>query len=320
MLFLATLGFIVYGESMVEKTISCPTCDHQFSVEGKTGEEVYVTCPNCKTYGKFVFPKTVTKTEKPSCFDPVGESCFKRLRLFNGVMGFFHLFQAFIMILLSNDYSLPITYSFPEFNSATQSIAPVSETIVEVPIGPLVALFLLMSASAHFLLSSVLYDWYVNNLKKKMNPGRWIEYSFSASLMIVIIAMLVTIYDVGTLIALFTLTAVMNLLGLVMELHNQTTKKTNWTSYIIGCIAGFVPWVVIFIPLIAAESVPDFVVGIFISIAVFFNLFAINMVLQYKKVGKWKDYLYGEKMYIVLSLVAKSALAWQVFAGTLAPV
>lgn len=305
---------------MVEKTISCPTCDHQFSVEGKTGEEVYVTCPNCKTYGKFVFPKTVTKTEKPSCFDPVGESCFKRLRLFNGVMGFFHLFQAFIMILLSNDYSLPITYSFPEFNSATQSIAPVSETIVEVPIGPLVALFLLMSASAHFLLSSVLYDWYVNNLKKKMNPGRWIEYSFSASLMIVIIAMLVTIYDVGTLMALFTLTAVMNLLGLVMELHNQTTKKTNWTSYIIGCIAGFVPWVVIFIPLISAESVPDFVVGIFISIAVFFNLFAINMILQYKKVGKWKDYLYGEKMYIVLSLVAKSALAWQVFAGTLAPV
>jgi len=305
---------------MVEKTISCPTCDHRFSVEGKPGDEVFVTCPNCKTYGKFMFPKTEVKTEKPSCFDPVGEHCFKRLRLFNGVMGFFHLFQAFLMIILSNDYSLPITYSYPEFNQVTQSIAPVSETIVEVPIGPLVALFLLLSASAHFLLSSVLYDWYVNNLKKKMNPGRWIEYSFSASLMIVIIAMLVTIYDVGTLMALFTLTAVMNLLGLVMELHNQTTKKTDWTSYIIGCISGFVPWVVIFIPLIAAESVPDFVVGIFISIAVFFNLFAINMVLQYKKVGKWKDYLYGEKMYIVLSLVAKSALAWQVFAGTLAPV
>ncbi|HMA83780.1 MAG TPA: heliorhodopsin HeR [Candidatus Thermoplasmatota archaeon] len=305
---------------MVEKTISCPTCDHRFSVEGKPNEEVYVTCPNCKTYGKFVFPTKTVKTEKPSCFDPVGERCFKRLRLFNGIMGFFHLFQAFLMILLSNDSSLPITYSFPEFNTVTQSIAPVSETIIEVPIGPLVALFLLMSASAHFLLSSVLYDWYVNNLKKKMNPGRWIEYSFSASLMIVIIAMLVTVYDIGTLMALFTLTAVMNLLGLVMELHNQTTKKTDWTSYIIGCIAGFVPWVVIFIPLIAAESVPDFVVAIFISIAVFFNLFAINMILQYKKVGKWKDYLYGEKMYIVLSLVAKSALAWQVFAGTLAPV
>ena len=305
---------------MVDKKIVCPSCDHHFDVSGKPGEEIYLSCPNCNTYGKFTLPQQEEITEKPCCFDAVEPKYFKKLRLFNGVMGFFHLFQALIMLVISNDYSIPITYSYPEFNQATQSIAPVSETLVEVPIGPLVALFLLMSASAHFLLSSVFYDWYVNKLKKKMNPGRWIEYSFSASLMIVLIALLVTIYDVGTLLALFTLTAVMNLLGLIMELHNQTTDKTDWTSYIIGCIAGFVPWVVIFIPLISAESVPDFVIGIFISIAVFFNLFAINMVLQYKKIGKWKDYLYGEKMYIVLSLIAKSALAWQVFAGTLAPV
>ena len=165
----------------------------------------------------------------------------------------------------------------------------------------------------------MLYKWYVEKLKNHINPARWYEYSFSASLMIVIIAMLTTIYDFGTLLALFTLTAVMNLMGLMMEIHNQTTKKTNWTSYTIGCIAGFVPWVVIFVPLVTAESVPDFVIGIFVSIAIFFNLFAINMVLQYKKKGKWKDYLYGERMYIVLSLVAKSALAWQVFAGTLRP-
>ena len=37
------------------------------------------------------------------------------------------------------------------------------------------------------------------------------------------------------------------------------------------------------------------------------------MVLQYKGVGKWKDYLYGERAYIWLSLLAKTALAWQVF-------
>lgn len=49
------------------------------------------------------------------------------------------------------------------------------------------------------------------------------------------------------------------------------------------------------------------------------NLFPVNMVLQYKKVGRWKDYLYGERGYIMLSLVAKSLLAWLVFAGTLQP-
>jgi len=249
----------------------------------------------------------------------MSEEVFKRLKRFNFIMGFFHLIQGILMLILSNDFNLPVTITRPEFNPITETISPVSETWFNIQIGPLVALFLFISATAHFLLSTVLYDWYKEKLKKHINPARWYEYSFSASLMIVIIAMLTTIYDFGTLLALFTLTAVMNLMGLMMELHNQKTDKTNWTSYNIGCIAGFVPWVVIFIPLISAESVPDFVVGIFISIAVFFNLFAINMVLQYKKVGKWKDYLYGERMYIVLSLVAKSALAWQVFAGTLRP-
>ena len=61
-------------------------------------------------------------------------------------------------------------------------------------------------------------------------------------------------------------------------------------------------------------------VRIFASIFVFFNVFAVNMLLQYRKVGRWRDYLYGERVYMLLSLFANSALAWQVFAGTLRPV
>lgn len=247
------------------------------------------------------------------------EKVFRNLKRFNMVMFAVHISQVFLMIFLSNNFTLPITYSHPVYDPNTMTIAPVSETIMDVRVAPLVALFMLISATAHILISTVLYEKYVKHLKNGMNPYRWYEYSVSASLMIVIIAMLVTIYDIGTLIALFTLTMVMNLMGLMMELHNQTTNTTNWTSYIIGCIAGFVPWLVIFIPLVTAASVPDFVIAIFITIAIFFNCFAINMVLQYKKIGKWRDYLYGEKIYILLSLVAKSALAWQVFAGTLRP-
>ena len=108
-----------------------------------------------------------------------------------------------------------------------------------------------------------------------------------------------------------------------MEVHNQTTKKTNWLSYWVGCIAGIIPWIVIaFYMWLGADNgskVPTFVYWIFVSIFIFFNCFAVNMVLQYKKIGPWKDYIYGERVYIILSLVAKSLLAWQVFAGTLRP-
>lgn len=247
------------------------------------------------------------------------ETKYVFLRKFNLIMFFVHISQVFLMLYLSNNFKLPLTSTTPVYNALTDTISPTSETLLYIRIGPLVALFLFISAIAHLLISTILYKRYVNHLENHMNPYRWYEYSVSASIMIVIIAMLTTIYDIGILIALFTLTAVMNLMGLMMELHNQTTEKTNWTSYIIGCIAGIVPWIAIFIPLISAESVPDFVIAIFITIAIFFNLFAINMVLQYKKIGRWSNYLYGEKIYIVLSLVAKSALAWQVFAGTLRP-
>jgi hypothetical protein len=304
---------------MSEMKIMCPKCRHQFTTKGESNEKIYVTCPSCKTSGTFTVPGGTCDPNKIECFTQEGDIRFKKLRTFNAVMGVIHMLQGILMLVLSNAFTLPLNFTRPEYNAVTNTISPVSETFFNVQIGPLVALFLFMSAAAHILLSTVLYKWYVKNLQNHINPARWYEYSFSASLMIFIIAMLVTIYDFGTLLALFTLTAVMNLMGLMMEIHNQTTKKTNWTSFNIGCIAGFIPWVVIFIPLVTAAAVPDFVIAIFITIAVFFNLFAINMFLQYKKIGKWKDYLYGERMYVVLSLVAKSALAWQVFAGTLQP-
>jgi hypothetical protein len=51
----------------------------------------------------------------------------------------------------------------------------------------------------------------------------------------------------------------------------------------------------------------------------FFNTFAVNQALQYHRVGGWKDYLRGERMYITLSLIAKTVLAYQVFAGAVIP-
>jgi len=85
-----------------------------------------------------------------------------------------------------------------------------------------------------------------------------------------------------------------------------------------------IPWVMIALAFWAAEAygagdIPTFVYWIYGSIFLFFNCFAINMYLQYKKIGPWRDYIYGERAYMILSLVAKSALAWQVFAGTLRP-
>lgn len=247
-----------------------------------------------------------------------------KLRIFNVVMGFFHLLQGTLMVVLSNDFKLPVMTNFLQFDLASQKLLPSLETVFELPIGIAIAAFLFLSALAHFTISLPgIYEWYVANLKKGINYARWYEYTFSSSLMIVVISMLVGIYDVVALMMIFGLNAMMILFGLVMELHNQTTKKTDWTSFIFGCFAGILPWIGVAIYLFGSgegeNKAPDFVYWIFFSMFLFFNVFAVNMVLQYKKVGSWKDYLFGERAYIILSLVAKSLLAWQVFAGTLRP-
>jgi len=247
-----------------------------------------------------------------------------KLRKFNLFMGGLHLIQGIIIWVIGNDSAREITTNFLRFNDTTQTLEPATRTLFSLPIAPLVAVFFFLSAFAHFYVGGFRRKWYEDNLERGLNKARWYEYALSASLMIVLIAMLSGIYDLGELITMFALTAVMNLMGLMMEVHNQGTKRTNWLSYWIGCLAGAVPWVVIGIALWASESaaggqVPGFVYGIFASLFVFFNAFAVNMVLQYKKIGKWRDYLYGEYVYIVLSLTAKSLLAWQIFAGTLQP-
>lgn len=228
---------------------------------------------------------------------------------------------------MSTNFTLPVTSSFVRFDPETMRLTPMLETLFELPIGPLVAAFFFLSAVAHLAISLPgAFEWYERNLKKGINIARWIEYSLSSSLMIVVIAMLVGIYDGVLLLTLATVNACMIFFGLLMEVLNQGRgqRKANWLPFWLGSFAGIMPWVAIALFLGGAGSeggeVPSFVYWIFFSIFVVFNLFPINMALQYARVGKWRDYLYGERAYIILSLVAKSLLAWQVFAGTLRPI
>jgi Heliorhodopsin len=183
-----------------------------------------------------------------------------------------------------------------------------------------IAAFVFLSAAAHFLLAAPrINGWYNRNLARDRNYARWIEYSLSSSIMIVLIAMLTGISEVTALGALFAANAAMILFGLLME-HYETPGHPNWLSYLFGCLVGVVPWLLIAVYLVGPgvdASPPAFVYGIFFSLFVCFNIFALNMFLQYRRIGRWRDYLFGEVGYIVLSLTAKSLLAWQVFFPTL---
>lgn len=261
------------------------------------------------------------------------EVTLKKLRRFNMIMGGLHFLQGLAMLFLATtviqqigEFQPTITQNFLAFNQETMSLELQSKAIFDLPFGIMVALFLFISAAAHALVSlpKKLNEMYSRDLEMGINKFRWFEYALSSSIMIVLISTLFGIYDIASLILIFAVNASMNLFGLVMEQLNSGRKKDNidWGPFIWGSIAGIAPWVAILLYMFGNgnfSQVPWFVWAIVGTYFVAFNTFPVNMILQYKKIGKWKDYVYGERVYIILSLVAKSILAWLVLFGAMQP-
>ncbi|MEX0953212.1 MAG: heliorhodopsin HeR [Nitriliruptoraceae bacterium] len=239
-----------------------------------------------------------------------------RLWRFNLTVGLLHLAQAGVMLALSNDLAFPITASLLTGDPVAASGPPPAEVVFELPIGPTVAFFLLLAAADHLLMTLPgVRGWYERNLRREYNLARWMEYSLSASVMLILIAALAGIWNLAALIGLFAANSAMILFGWLQETDHQ--PGGSMTPFWFGTLIGLIPWLAIGYHLIAGEDPPGFVYAIFVSLFVLFSSFGLNQWLQYRQVGRWRDYLYGEQVYILLSLVAKSLLAWQIFANVL---
>jgi hypothetical protein len=208
-----------------------------------------------------------------------------------------------------------MTYTFPE---------PVTVELFTINLGGAIIAFLLLSAIFHFAIISPFFKKrYFDGLANTHNYFRWTEYALSSSIMITSIMLLNGFTDYAGLIAVFAVNASMILFGALQEKYEKPGNGKA-LPFIMGCMTGIVPWIVIAISVIrpgyeGVGEIPGFVYGIVATIFIAFNTFGINQALQYRQVGKWKDYLFGERVYITLSFVAKSLLAWQVFSGAIIP-
>lgn len=241
------------------------------------------------------------------------------LRRYNIIAGAFHLIQGAAIVALTNDLAFPIVARYME----GPPVPGVKFTEVEqfqLPYGMTVAVFSFMSALAHFWVSGPGYQRYANDLANKRNIARWVEYAFSSTLMIVLISMVNSVWELVALLALAGCNISMILFGWLQERYVEPGKG-DLLPFWFGCIAGVIPWIAMFYLLIAPGSSaepPGFVYGVVISLFLFFNSFALIQWLQYKQIGRFADYLVGERAYITLSFIAKTALAWQLFGGVLA--
>ena len=159
---------------------------------------------------------------------------------------------------------------------------------------------------------------YEADLRAGRNRIRWAEFAVSAPLLMLLIALYTGVTDVTALVVVGAATMVMIVCGWMQEAPNPPGRRTTtMVPFWAGVVAAIVPWSIVAGQMIGAAGTQEFSLSIFLSLFILWASFGVNQWLQYHQVGPWSDYLYGEQTYLVLSLVAKSALAWQIVAGSL---
>ncbi len=239
------------------------------------------------------------------------------LRRWNLGLTALHAAQAVLILVMASDFAITVTSTYPQGPPGTRLGTP--EGLFDLRIGPAIAVFLLLAALDHFATATFARRTYENDLGRGINRFRWVEYSLSATLMVLLIASYSGITDIAAVMAIAGANIAMILFGWLQERMNPPGRtSTTMLPFWFGTIAGVVPWVAIWVNIIGADTVPGFVYGIVIAELVFFFSFGLNQWLQYRGIGRWRDYAFGEKAYLVLSLAAKSVLAWQIYGGSLA--
>jgi len=239
------------------------------------------------------------------------------LRSWNLGLTLLHFVQAVAVVLLAGDFAITVTSSIPE--GPPGAAVPAPEALFDVSIGWAIAIFLGLAALDHLLTATLLRSTYERDLKRGINRFRWVEYSVSATLMIVLISFYSGVTSINAVIGIAGANVGMILFGWLQEVMNPPGRATTtMLPFWFGTLVGLAPWISIAFNIAGSGTVPGFVYGIVFSQVVLFFSFGLNQWLQYRGIGKWTDYAYGEKTYLVLSLVAKSLLAWQIFGGSLA--
>lgn len=195
--------------------------------------------------------------------------------------------------------------------------------------------FVLLAAIDHGIISyAMIYhlDCVKNYLfKKKNNPIRWIEYSFSSTLMLLSICILCGVSDVHMWVLLTICNSIGMLFGNVIELlsspennsfsnHNEVIIK--WVYWLTSALV-FLPWSV---PLSyffhgvyvlnnspTDANIPSFVYIALLGTLVCFMTFGVNSYLY--SIAKRYDFHQTEYIYVILSFTAKFLLAVDVYGG-----
>ena len=249
----------------------------------------------------------------------------RRLVFLNGFMSFFHIMFALATTGMGNvDLQIPVYDTSLTFSPATNTsgfdLLPEYTSSGMIQLTKLAASFFFLSAFAHMGNGFLWSEFYFRYLNKAQSPTRWIEYFFSASVMMLSIAYTSGIRGYTELSCIFWLVATTILFGWLQEVINRPDpEKDEWQmdlvsrsqAHFLGYIPQLAAWYSVLYTFLSSASggcggPPDFVYYIVLGEAVLFFSFGIPQL--YQILSPPSRYVIGEYIYQLLSLLSKGLL------------
>lgn len=231
---------------------------------------------------------------------------------------FLQMIQAFLLVLLAltSDSKWYWYVSYPDPDDGVDGFQPTPRQVSTFPLPWLTFLVPLLSGLEHMscIVFRESYEYYI---ARNQNPFRWTEYTMSASLMKVIIAQECGITDLHLLICIFVLMAISVQAAATHENVNAKARSENraqnWRPFFVGWIGHLTNWGIMYNYLsVYNRDGGDLGPVIWLVIWMFLldTSFAVTFTLQWAQIGPYKNYVLGEKTFILLSFTSKTVLIW----------
>ncbi len=253
---------------------------------------------------------------------------FSNLRIINLVLGLLYLVQAMVIFLASNNFSNKVTTSFLKSVSDSSIVYSATETLINLRIGSILALVMQVSALAYLLMCAPgLFEWHKQYLKRKLNYVKWFDFAITYSLLVIVIAGFIGMYDAGSLVLLFFTNFAAIIFMLIAEITNSSKEKISkkeFRGFYFCILFSLVSWLILTWYLLSAHYasadvsiVPQYVIFVFVTIAILFVFSLVTLIVNIKKIWFYKKYIFGEKVFSIVTFVLKALIVWQIFIAVL---
>lgn len=250
-------------------------------------------------------------------------------RNWNGWLAALYAAQGVAILIASKTFLVPVTLTYLAGDALASKAAtspvlsPAIQHLFDLNLAYALAGLLFVLAFVHAVVATVGRKAYNASVETTASSVRWVVSFLSVGGSLALVGLVIGIRDVVSLLALIAFVLLSTMAAFVVELLSRDKVGAIHKTFLyrLHFIGYFAPLVALAIYLVGASiydgQLPVFTTWLFASTVVI-SFFLTNVLrMQLAAEGKWANYAYAERAYLLGAFVLVTSVVWQIFAGLL---